>query len=130
MDDFAWSKRVLVVFCSDASQWRDAWTASLNADADGLRERDLVVLDLDTDPPNLDGQPLHRDDVATLRARFEPRVGACEVALVGKDGGEKLRQRDAAVSLTDLMLAIDAMPMRQQEMRGRSQPTPQILQIN
>ncbi len=118
MDDFAWRSRVLVVFCSEVTQWRAAWTASLDADSAGLRERDLVALDVDADPPTVDGRPMHREDVASLRARFAPADDACEVVLVGKDGGEKVRQRDAAVSLADLMLAIDAMPMRQQEMRG------------
>ena len=38
--------------------------------------------------------------------------------LVGKDGGVKLRQ-NAQVKLNDIFALIDAMPMRQEEMRQK-----------
>ena len=41
------------------------------------------------------------------------------VILIGKDGGEKLRSRHP-LRVESLTKGIDAMPMRQDEMRSRS----------
>ena len=50
----------------------------------------------------------------TLREALSIR--GFEILLVGKDGGVKLRS-PAPVSTRDLFALIDAMPMRQREMR-------------
>jgi hypothetical protein len=73
-----------------------------------LRERDLVVVEaIGTGP-----------EAAALRRRLGLPEGAFRAALVGKDGGAKLK---AAEPLTPqrLFATIDAMPMRQDEVRER-----------
>jgi len=75
-----------------------AQRAILDADPDGLSERDVaVVMALDPAGPQ----------------RFE-------AVLVGKDGREKLRQ-STPLSLAALYALIDAMPMRKAEQRRRAQ---------
>lgn len=57
---------------------------------------------------------LERDFV--IETRFGP--AAFSVVLIGKDGGEKLR-RTTPLAPADLFALVDAMPMRQAEMRER-----------
>jgi hypothetical protein len=53
------------------------------------------------------------------RRRFHIRPNDFTVILIGKDGGEKLRSRQP-ISLDTLRSTIDAMPMRQEEMRSQT----------
>jgi hypothetical protein len=57
---------------------------------------------------------------AATRKRFHIAPNAFTVILIGKDGGEKLRS-SIPLSVDTLRSTIDAMPMRQDEMR---QPKP------
>jgi len=81
--------------------------ALLRQDTSALRERDVVLLDI--------------TPVDARRAR--PKLGVSsratfEVLLVGKDSGVKLR-RFTPVAESEFVALIDAMPMRQNEMRLR-----------
>ncbi len=58
------------------------------------------------------------DEQAAARRRFHVRPNDFTVILIGKDGGEKLRSHQP-VSLDILRSTIDAMPMRQEEMRSK-----------
>jgi hypothetical protein len=53
-----------------------------------------------------------------LRKKFGVTADEFEVILIGKDGTVKLRSK-AAVSTSALFQLIDAMPMRQEEMREK-----------
>ena len=55
-------------------------------------------------------------EAAAARRRFHIAPDAFVVMLLGKDGGEKLRS-DQPTAYETLRDTIDAMPMRQQEMR-------------
>jgi hypothetical protein len=83
-----------------------------------------VILLSDTPLPHDDGSG-PEISVATaaeqlaLRKRFHVAPGTFAVVLVGKDGGEKLRS-DRPISWERLQSTIDAMPMRQQESRGKA----------
>ncbi len=77
--------------------------AKLAASEPDLRERDIVVLS-DTAP----------DEKGALRQRLAPQ--SFLMLLVGKDGGIKLRS-DSVIPVDTLRRTIDAMPMRQREMR-------------
>ncbi len=52
----------------------------------------------------------------SVETRFD--APAFSVALIGKDGGEKLR-RTAPLAPAELFAIVDAMPMRRAEMRER-----------
>jgi len=58
---------------------------------------------------------------AAARRRFHVRPTDFTVILIGKDGGEKLRSHQP-ISLDTLRSTIDAMPMRQEEMRSQTKP--------
>jgi len=82
-----------------------------------LNERDVVVLLNEDDAVNL---RLHAS-LDVLRRKFHVEVGSFTVVLVGKDGGEKFRSH-VPVTIEKLDALIDAMPMRQQEVRDGHHP--------
>jgi hypothetical protein len=83
--------------------------------------------------PNVD-HTVYREQAATLRPAWsglverdfvlETRFGApaFSVVLIGKDGGEKLR-RSTPLAPEELFAIVDAMPMRQAEVRTRRTDT-------
>lgn len=103
LDAFRWKNRPVLLFApSPDDPAYVEQSASFIAAAEGLLERDIVVLS-DTEP---------REDGA-LRRRFD--VQGFEVLLVGKDGGVKLRKQ-TPISAEELFAEIDSMPMRRREM--------------
>ena len=107
------TSRVLLVFAPSRSDRRYAeQTQVLDADKPGAAERNLVLVSvIGAGGETADGEPGGR-----LRSRYGVPQGGFAVLLIGKDGGAKLRS-DRPISLTKLFAAIDAMPMRQAEMR-------------
>lgn len=102
-----WKARIVVISAPGPGDPRLArQRALLAAVPEGLRDRDLVVLEAVGASAGARG----------LRARLGLPDGAFRVVLVGKDGGAK---RNAATPLPaeTLFAAIDAMPMRRDEMR-------------
>jgi hypothetical protein len=77
----------------------------------GAGERDLVLVQ----PPAGSAQ------AKALRTRLSLGDEPFQAVLVGKDGGAKLRAAKPIMA-RELTATIDAMPMRQDEMRQRSQP--------
>jgi hypothetical protein len=117
-----WERRALVVFSSDATDQKLAkQRAILAADAEGVAERRLAVVEVVGDALSVDGQPRAIDaaTLARLRDRFEVGPEQFRAVLVGLDGGEKLR-RDEAVTAGLLFETIDRMPMRRAE-RGAAE---------
>ncbi|WP_135505082.1 DUF4174 domain-containing protein [Roseovarius aestuariivivens] len=104
LSPYRWKNRPLVLFAPspDDPTYRAAM-AKLAASEPDLRERDIVVLS-DTAP----------DEKGALRQRLAPQ--SFLMLLVGKDGGIKLRS-DSVIPVDTLRRTIDAMPMRQREMR-------------
>ena len=104
---YRWKVRVLVVLAADpespalAEQKRQI--ASLKG---GAGERDLVLVQ----------PPAGSAEASALRTRLGLNDEPFQAVLVGKDGNTKLR---AATPITarELTATIDAMPMRQDEMR-------------
>ena len=105
-EDFLWRARPLVVFADSPfdpnfQEQMDLLTSRI----DELVERDVVIL-VDTDPAN----------PSALRTRLRPR--GFMLALIGKDGGVKLR-KPLPWDVRELSRSIDKMPIRQQEIRDR-----------
>lgn len=67
---------------------------------------------------NFDIGEMSAGEQAAARRRFHIRPNDFTVILIGKDGGEKLRSH-TPISLDTLRSTIDAMPMRQEEMRSK-----------
>ncbi len=107
---YRWTARVLVVISADpesadlAEQKRQ-----IKSLKDGAAERELVVVQ----------PPAGSAEVAALRMQFGLGNEPFLAVLVGKDGGAKLRAAKPITAQT-LMATIDAMPMRQDEMRRRA----------
>ncbi len=121
--------RPLVVFAPSEADARFVQEVrELGAQTGGLRERQVVVLAaLEHEERGewrhgLDARvwpEFGRGEQASARTRFGVKPGSFAVVLVGKDGGEKLTQ-DGVLGFEQLRSTIDSMPMRQDEMKGRS----------
>ena len=86
---------------------------ALSGSATALSERQIVVIRaIGPTAQNAQGRQLGASSVRTAVGLAAGRFG---VALVGKDGGVKLR-RAKPVEAAELLQTIDAMPMRRQEM--------------
>ncbi len=102
---FLWRARPVVVFAdTPADPAFRQQMAFLAERADELAERDVVVI-ADTDPAQL----------SELRRLLRPR--GFMMALVGKDGGVKLR-KPFPWDVRELTRSIDKMPLRKQEVRA------------
>ena len=130
--DAQWTSRLLVV-CSNeddflSADFLDAQADEAASDLPGYIARDLILVWINDDrilslQPMIDetgaavvSMSEHHGDPTELRARTGCVPASNFVALIGKDGGVKLRD-EAMVSNEDLFALIDSMPMRRQEMR-------------
>jgi hypothetical protein len=120
--------RVLLVFApSDQTPDFERQLDLLASHPNDLRERDLVLLPVVAmvhPPVTANTLRVPHPPIASpteqldLRHRFHVAPNQFTVILIGKDGGEKLRQH-TPISIDKLNAVIDAMPMRQDEMRQK-----------
>ncbi len=112
LEDYRWKKRLLVV-----TDGTDELAARLARSKDGLAERDLEVFVL-RGPLGIGKNP-----AAGLEKELQERLKVVpdvpEVILLGKDGRTVLRWRAERFTVDILFAAIDAMPMRRQEMNPK-----------
>lgn len=120
LSDYQWQNRILLVFApstgsSDYRQQMQIW----QADQTGVDDRDLKLVQiLETGESQVDGRSISSASAERLRQQFGITPEEFAVILVGKDGTEKQRSQ-ALMDLAMLYRTIDAMPMRQQEMRSQ-----------
>lgn len=82
-------------------------------------ERDLLRGDLFEDGMgSLDGAAVSCGEAAVARDRFGVEAGSFAVLLIGKDGTAKHRS-GKPVEPREIFSLVDAMPMRQRELRER-----------
>ena len=86
-----------------------------------LAERDVIVIAIPFENPSPTDATLSPEDATQARRRFNIAPTDFTVILIGKDGSEKLRDTKP-FTIAKLRDTIDAMPMRQQEMRRPSGP--------
>ena len=102
--DFLWVNRPVVVFANtDADPRFNEQLELLLERPEELLERDVVII-TDTDP----------NAKSPVRIKLRPR--GFQLALIGKDGGVKLR-KPFPWDVRELTRVIDKMPLRQQEIR-------------
>ncbi|MBD2472749.1 DUF4174 domain-containing protein [Nostoc sp. FACHB-145] len=113
-----WQNRVLLVFAPSVNNRTYQQQMQLfNQHQNGFTDRDLVLVQvLATDKSYANGQLIDESSAANLRNRFGVEQQNFRVILVGKDGGVK-RSDTTPVEVKAIFEQIDAMPMRQQEMR-------------
>lgn len=124
VEDHHWEHRLLFVFAeADTSEVLARQEEAFAGHDAGFRDRDLLLLTVTGSDhgthrtaPGADSRPLTEAAARRLRDRFDVSPDAFRVLLVGKDGTEKRRDAEP-VSPRSIFDAIDAMPMRQREMR-------------
>lgn len=115
-----WKHRLLLVFAdSDSSNKYNEQIKEFTDHEGGLQDRDLKMFRLFAQGQFCFGdQPLSIAATRALYRKYETEEGNFAVILIGKDGTEKLRTSEV-LKLEKLFSVIDAMPMRQREMRQR-----------
>ena len=123
LDDFRWKNRLIVISApSSDDRWLQEQQGLLAGQDEGIAERDLRLIVLfEQGPGRIDGSPLSEKSVKEVKTRFGISMETFSVLLIGKDGGVKLRSSEP-VSAERFYSLIDAMPMRQREMRESSEP--------
>ncbi len=121
LDSHRWKNRLILVSLAGAPD--RVKTAKMLTEATArLRERDVVVLDLSAGEESTPGTERPSPAVvAAAREAFKLDAEGSSFVLVGKDGGEKARQR-GRLDLPAFLRLIDSMPMRQEEARREARP--------
>ena len=118
MNEYLWRNRPLLVFAPhEDHSFLAAQHQAIAGQFAGLRDRDIVVIEVAGDRVIINGRSGGQLKAAVLRTLYGFRASDAAVLLVGKDGGVKLQQ-SSVVSAQVLFDTIDAMPMRQLEMGG------------
>lgn len=111
LTEYLWIKRPIIVFADSAADPRYVQQMQfINDRIDDLALRDVVVL-TDTDAST----------ASSARQKLRPR--GFMLAILGKDGGVKLR-KPLPWSVREITRSIDKFPMRQQEIRDRHPARP------
>jgi hypothetical protein len=116
--------RPLLIFTPDTNTAFLTQIRALSSGAHDLHERDIVAFPLllhkgekrQSLDLNFDHAEFSIAEEASLRHRFRIAPNSFTVILIGKDGEEKLRSTKP-IALEKLRSTIDAMPMRQEEMK-------------
>jgi hypothetical protein len=116
LSDLQWQKRPLLVFAPTQNDVRlQEQIGLLKGAIEGLNERDVHINFISTDEVISATEPRLEEKSDNLRKRFDIS-DSFAVLLVGKDGTVKLRDT-SPVEPKKLFQTIDAMPMRQKEMK-------------
>jgi len=122
LSQFQWKNRLLFLFAPNRSHpLFDVLQKSIAIQQAEVADRDLVIFEiLESGTSRMDTSDLDPQVAQSLWDSFDVRPGRFTVILVGKDGGIKLSRQDQT-RLEDIFALIDAMPMRREEMRQKSQ---------
>jgi len=122
LDTYRWRNRLLIVFAdsrqdNEFRQQAEMWSGQER----GVEGRDMVLMHLLLEEAGeIGSSQISPEAAAGLRRRTDvPAEGFC-VLLIGKDGGVKLRS-SKPVSPDEVFALIDAMPMRQAELKRKRQ---------
>ena len=120
LERYRWQNRLLLLFAAGENTPEYAKISEeIEQHRHEMKDRDLVVIRLlESGSSRVNGRNLSGDETPRLRTRFEALPGRFKAVLIGKDGGVKLTRSDA-LRLQEVFDRIDAMPMRQREMRER-----------
>ena len=122
LSEYLWKNRLLVIFSPSDSykDYADKKQDLLKQKAE-VEDRDLVIFTIFAEgESHIDESPVGDAAAESLRKRFDIKSGQFAVILIGKDGGEKLRE-ESYKPLEEIFSLIDSMPMRQAEMRERKE---------
>lgn len=125
LDEFRWKKRILLLLheTDSHSTYRQQLAALGKLDSE-FEDRRLLVVDVQKDRyrirniNGLDSKPDRWNTNESLYAKYALKKAGFSVVLIGLDGGIKISQTDV-ISKKELFERIDAMPMRQRELRTK-----------
>ena len=112
ISDFQWKHRLLIIPVST-----EALNQQLAGEQAELADRDLKVFILNG--PGASEYPTGEGLAAEFSKRLSPDPDEPKIFLIGKDGRTTLNWKTHEFSFEKLYARIDAMPMRQREMRER-----------
>lgn len=116
---YQWKNRILLVFSPEENSGMKEQVAIFKEHQKGLEERDLVIFMVEEAAvKNPDGSRYGKEAADKLRQKYQIPEDQFSVILIGKDGTEKLRQKEV-LDTEKLYSIIDSMPMRRREMRQR-----------
>jgi hypothetical protein len=122
LTQFQWKNRLLFIFAEDDSHplYKDLQSQIVAQKAE-VNDRDLIVFEVPAQgPARMNTRSLNQKEADSIRDHFAVPSNSFSLILVGKDGGIKLKRSDQ-VDLKEVFGLIDSMPMRQREMRQKSQ---------
>ena len=115
--DYRWQNRLLLVFAPAPDREEVRAQQGLFEDKEAeLKDRDLLVAYLFPEEGRIEDETVSAEDTTSLRERYGVAEDDFVVVLIGKDGTAKERLEEP-MQPTNLFATIDAMPMRQQEMK-------------
>ena len=119
---YQWKNRLLILSAPSEEDLRyQSFKEQLQRRTQEVQDRDLLAFHVfETGDGRLAQLPLNEGQVLFLRTQFSIQPGQRMAILIGKDGEVKLR-RELPVDLSEIFSVIDAMPMRQQEMKKKPQ---------
>ena len=120
LEQLQWKKRPLLIFAESSGKIQyDRQLRAFDEQSSQVQERDMLLVAVAADAVGVvftEGLSL-TDSADSLRERFDVNAEQFAVILVGKDGTEKSRE-SSFVSPEKIFAEIDAMPMRQREMKA------------
>ena len=119
LERYQWRNRLILLFGSKSESSVEKQITELEKDPEGITDRDLLIFHIGGDKVSFIGKssnPVLSAD--RLRDRYNKEEHEFRYILIGKDGGVKLNKKEF-VPNEELYSLIDAMPMRQREMRER-----------
>jgi hypothetical protein len=123
LSDHRWQERVILLFASDDESLQLCEQLELlTSQMAEVTSRDLLIYQVFKDDGRGPGQTaIDRQKVNALRRHYQVEADVpFQFILIGKDGGVKMRS-SAIVSMQSLFARIDAMPMRQVEMKRQKE---------
>jgi Domain of unknown function (DUF4174) len=106
LDQFHWQERVLVIVAPAGDPAAETQRRIYGASAKGMSERSIVLTEAVDDT----------ERSRQIRSRLSAEGSRFQVFLVGKDG-HTAASSTKPLSAEDVFARVDAMPMRQDEMR-------------
>ena len=113
LDKYTWKNRILLIFSYDA-EFAEEQKKLLTQDRSGLVDRDMILFGFNEDTPPFSLDPSIELDKLRKSLSIENNT----IVLFGKDGGIKAKW-ETLVGAQTIFDIIDAMPMRQREMKER-----------
>jgi hypothetical protein len=122
LNEYRWKNRPILLFApSKADSAFQQIDKNINGLQDELDDRDIVLFQLFTAGKSAAGDTLLDEETAAELYRiYDVNPEAVTLVLIGKDGGEKLRQHIDEIDFKTVFDRIDAMPMRRREMQNRN----------